>query len=36
VREFARPGDIVLVKASRSMRLERIIDAFANQPENHH
>jgi UDP-N-acetylmuramoyl-tripeptide--D-alanyl-D-alanine ligase len=28
VREFARPGDVVLVKASRSMRLERITDAL--------
>jgi len=36
VREFARPGDIVLVKASRSMRLERIIDAFTNPAANHH
>ncbi len=28
VKEFARPGDVVLVKASRSMRLERIADAL--------
>jgi UDP-N-acetylmuramoyl-tripeptide--D-alanyl-D-alanine ligase len=34
VRAFARPGDIVLVKASRAMRLERIIDAFTD-PANH-
>lgn len=26
VKEFARPGDVVLVKASRSMRLERIAE----------
>lgn len=26
VKEFARPGDVVLVKASRSMRLERITE----------
>jgi len=28
VTEFARPGDVVLVKASRSMRLERITEAL--------
>jgi UDP-N-acetylmuramoyl-tripeptide--D-alanyl-D-alanine ligase len=28
VKEFARPGDVVLVKASRSMRLERITQAL--------
>jgi UDP-N-acetylmuramoyl-tripeptide--D-alanyl-D-alanine ligase len=28
VKEFARPGDVVLVKASRSMRLERITEAL--------
>ena len=28
VREFARPGDVVLVKASRAMRLERIAEAL--------
>ncbi len=28
VREFARPGDVVLVKASRAMRLERITEAL--------
>jgi UDP-N-acetylmuramoyl-tripeptide--D-alanyl-D-alanine ligase len=36
VREFARPGDMVLIKASRSMGLERIIDAFTSQAGNHH
>jgi len=29
VKEFARPGDVVLVKASRSMRLERITEALS-------
>jgi len=33
VREFARPGDVVLVKASRSMRLERITDALRAKTE---
>ncbi len=28
VKDFARPGDVVLVKASRSMRLERITEAL--------
>ncbi len=28
VKEFARPGDVVLVKASRSMRLERITEVL--------
>jgi len=28
VREFARPGDVVLIKASRAMRLERITEAL--------
>jgi UDP-N-acetylmuramoyl-tripeptide--D-alanyl-D-alanine ligase len=28
VKEFARPGDVVLVKASRSMRLERISEVL--------
>ena len=33
VREFVRPGDLALVKASRAMRLERIIDALAKASE---
>jgi UDP-N-acetylmuramoyl-tripeptide--D-alanyl-D-alanine ligase len=28
VREFARPGDVVLIKASRAMRLERITEGL--------
>jgi UDP-N-acetylmuramoyl-tripeptide--D-alanyl-D-alanine ligase len=32
VREFARPGDVVLVKASRSMQLERISEALREGP----
>jgi len=28
VKEFARPGDVVLVKASRSMRMERITEVL--------
>lgn len=28
VREYARPGDVVLIKASRAMRLERISEAL--------
>jgi UDP-N-acetylmuramoyl-tripeptide--D-alanyl-D-alanine ligase len=32
LREFARPGDVVLVKASRSMRLERITEALQTHP----
>ena len=28
MKEFARPGDVVLVKASRAMRLERITEAL--------
>ena len=35
VKEFARPGDVVLVKASRSMRLERITEALRG-PGKHH
>jgi UDP-N-acetylmuramoyl-tripeptide--D-alanyl-D-alanine ligase len=35
VKEFARPGDMVLVKASRSMRLERITEALRGQGANH-
>jgi UDP-N-acetylmuramoyl-tripeptide--D-alanyl-D-alanine ligase len=36
VREFARAGDVVLIKASRAMRLERISEALRqNHEENH-
>jgi UDP-N-acetylmuramoyl-tripeptide--D-alanyl-D-alanine ligase len=34
VREFARPGDVVLVKASRAMRLERITEALRTIPKD--
>jgi UDP-N-acetylmuramoyl-tripeptide--D-alanyl-D-alanine ligase len=38
VRDFARPGDVVLIKASRSMRLERISELLradaAKKPAN--
>jgi UDP-N-acetylmuramoyl-tripeptide--D-alanyl-D-alanine ligase len=33
VREFARPGDVVLIKASRAMRLERITEALQTKLE---
>jgi UDP-N-acetylmuramoyl-tripeptide--D-alanyl-D-alanine ligase len=33
VREFARPGDMVLIKASRAMRLERIAEALRTNPK---
>jgi UDP-N-acetylmuramoyl-tripeptide--D-alanyl-D-alanine ligase len=36
VKEFARPGDVVLVKASRSMRLERITEVLRASCGNHH
>jgi UDP-N-acetylmuramoyl-tripeptide--D-alanyl-D-alanine ligase len=32
IRRFAAPGDLVLVKASRSARLERIAEALLNMP----
>jgi UDP-N-acetylmuramoyl-tripeptide--D-alanyl-D-alanine ligase len=35
VKDFARPGDVVLVKASRSMRLERITEVLRGQGANH-
>jgi UDP-N-acetylmuramoyl-tripeptide--D-alanyl-D-alanine ligase len=36
VKEFARPGDVVLVKASRSMRLERITERLCASSVNGH
>jgi UDP-N-acetylmuramoyl-tripeptide--D-alanyl-D-alanine ligase len=36
VKEFARPGDVVLVKASRSMGLERITEVLRGPAANHH
>jgi UDP-N-acetylmuramoyl-tripeptide--D-alanyl-D-alanine ligase len=36
VKEFARPGDMVLVKASRSMRLERVAEALRANGSVHH
>ena len=33
VRDFARPGDVVLIKASRAMRLERITEALKTNLE---
>jgi len=35
VKDFARPGDAVLVKASRSMRLERITETLRHSRSNH-
>jgi UDP-N-acetylmuramoyl-tripeptide--D-alanyl-D-alanine ligase len=36
IKEFARPGDVVLVKASRSMRLERITEVLRGPCACHH
>ncbi len=36
VKDFARPGDVVLVKASRSMRLERIAEVLSGTVNNYH
>ncbi|HWD19301.1 MAG TPA: UDP-N-acetylmuramoyl-tripeptide--D-alanyl-D-alanine ligase [Verrucomicrobiae bacterium] len=36
VRDYARPGDLVLVKASRAMRLERIIEVFGRPDGSQH
>jgi UDP-N-acetylmuramoyl-tripeptide--D-alanyl-D-alanine ligase len=36
VKEYARPGDVVLVKASRSMRLERITEVLCGPGSNRH
>ncbi len=36
VKDFARPGDVVLVKASRSMRLERITEMLCASSGNGH
>jgi UDP-N-acetylmuramoyl-tripeptide--D-alanyl-D-alanine ligase len=36
VKAFARPGDMVLVKASRSMRFERITEVLRGSCLNHH
>jgi UDP-N-acetylmuramyl pentapeptide synthase len=33
IRDFARPGDVVLIKASRAMRLERITEALRTKPD---
>jgi UDP-N-acetylmuramoyl-tripeptide--D-alanyl-D-alanine ligase len=35
VNEFARQGDVVLVKASRAMRLERITETLSHSRTNH-
>jgi UDP-N-acetylmuramoyl-tripeptide--D-alanyl-D-alanine ligase len=32
LREFARPGDVILIKASRAARLERVAAAFGKEP----
>jgi UDP-N-acetylmuramoyl-tripeptide--D-alanyl-D-alanine ligase len=34
VQEFARPGDVVLIKASRAMRLERVAEALRANLKN--
>ena len=32
--EIASPGDLILVKGSRSARMERVLEEFAKRPSN--